>query len=148
MLPAKKDLKLIWERDPKTERIIRVSNRSATLERRTHFRFLLADRLRTFYVLNIPNKNIREFQQRVSALPATPGEPAAESQFHASSCELTCSEGGRGSGKGQFDSPTGIAVDRNGNFWSPTQVTVASKNSRQPAPFSAVWESKEAATGN
>ena len=25
-------------------------------------------------------------------------------------------EGGRGTGKGEFDSPTGIAVDRNGNF--------------------------------
>jgi len=26
-------------------------------------------------------------------------------------------EGGRGTGKGEFDSPTGIAVDRNGNFF-------------------------------
>ena len=67
--------------------------------------------MRRFYVLNIPNKNIREFQDRVAAFPATPelkslpkGPP---SMF----------EGGKGSGKGQFDSPTAIAIDGSGNFF-------------------------------
>ena len=41
-VPTNKNLKLIWERDPKTGRIIEVSNRSATLERKTLFRFFLA----------------------------------------------------------------------------------------------------------
>ena len=34
--------------------------------------FSFGGRIRTFYVLNIPNKNIHQFQRRVSAFPATP----------------------------------------------------------------------------
>jgi hypothetical protein len=70
--PANKDLKLIWERAPKTERIIRMFEPLRDLGTEDSISFLFAGRLRTFYVLNVPNKNIRQFQDRVSGLPATP----------------------------------------------------------------------------
>ena len=38
--PSNKDLKLIWERDPKTERIIKMFHRSASSGRGLHFIFL------------------------------------------------------------------------------------------------------------
>src|SRR2546430_11381571 len=72
---SNKDLKLIWERDPKTERIIRMFQtlRDLAVEDSTSFSF--GGRLRTSYVVNIPNRNISGFQQRVRALPATPTTP-------------------------------------------------------------------------
>jgi len=113
-VPNNKDLKLIWERDPKTERIIRMFQtlRDLAVEDSTSFSF--GGRLRTFYVVNIPNRNISGFQQRVRALPATPTTPPQQvSSLPESGTNMF--EGGRGSGKGQFDSPTGIAIDRNGD---------------------------------
>ena len=104
-----KDLKLIWERDPKTERIIRMFRSLRDLGTEDSISFAFGGRLRTFYVLNIPTENIPQFQQRVSAFPATPGftslPESATNTF----------QGGKGIGRGQFDSPTGIAVDRSGN---------------------------------
>ena len=71
--------------------------------------FSFGGRVRTFYVLNIPNKNIPQFQQRVSAFPATP-------EFTSMPQSATNTfQGGKGTGRGQFDSPTGIAVDGSGN---------------------------------
>jgi hypothetical protein len=70
--PANKDLKLIWERDPKTARIIRMFQSLRDLGTEDSISFSFGGRLRTFYVLNIGNKNIRQFQDRVRALPATP----------------------------------------------------------------------------
>jgi DNA-binding beta-propeller fold protein YncE len=71
--------------------------------------FAFGGRLRTFYVLNIPAENIPQFQQRVSAFPPTPGftslPKSATNTF----------QGGKGIGRGQFNSPTGIAVDGSGN---------------------------------
>ena len=64
--------------------------------------------MRRFYVLNIPNKNIREFQNRVAAFPATPALKSIAAG------PPTMFEGGKGNGKGQFDSPTAMAVDGNG----------------------------------
>jgi DNA-binding beta-propeller fold protein YncE len=104
-----KDLKLIWERDPKTERIIRMFRSLRDLGTEDSISFAFGGRLRTFYVLNIPTGNIPQFQQRVSAFPATPGftslPKSATNTF----------QGGKGIGRGQFDSPTGIAVDGSGN---------------------------------
>lgn len=104
-----KDLKLIWERDPKTERIIRMFRSLRDLGTEDSISFAFGGRLRTFYVLNIPAENIPQFQQRVSAFPATPGftslPKSATNTF----------QGGKGIGRGQFDSPTGIAVDGSGN---------------------------------
>src|SRR6267378_7549995 len=71
-VPGSKDLKLIWERDPKTERIIGMFQSLRDLGTEDSISFSFKGRLRTFYVLNIPNNNIRQFQQGVKALPATP----------------------------------------------------------------------------
>jgi len=107
--PGNKDLKLIWERDPKTERIIRVFQTLRELGTEDPISFSFGGRLRTFYVLTIPNKNIQQFQQGVSAFPATP-------EFTSMPQSATNTfQGGKGSGRGQFDSPTGIAVDGSGN---------------------------------
>src|SRR5436190_13007738 len=71
--------------------------------------FSFGGRVRTFYVLNIPAENIPQFQQRVTAFPATPELSTlrgdATDIFH----------GGKGFGKNAFNSPTGIAVDADGN---------------------------------
>ena len=67
-----KDLKLIWERTPKTERIIRMFQSLRDLGTDDSISFSFGGRIRTFYVLNISNKNIRQFQERVRALPNTP----------------------------------------------------------------------------
>jgi DNA-binding beta-propeller fold protein YncE len=118
-LPANKDLKLIWERDPKTERIIKRFGSLGDLGTEDSISYSFGGRVRTFYVLNIPNKNIQQFRQGVSALPETPlqapgtrlplVDPLPESA-------TDMSKGGKGTGKGQFNSPTGIAVDGDGNI--------------------------------
>jgi DNA-binding beta-propeller fold protein YncE len=108
--PGGKDLKLIWERDPKTERIITIFQSVRDLGTEDLLSFSVGERVRRFYVLNIPNKNIREFQDRVAAFPATPDLKSRAKG------PPTVFEGGKGSGKGQFDSPTGIAVDSSGNI--------------------------------
>jgi hypothetical protein len=71
-VPNNKDLKLIWERDPKTERIISHFQSLRDLGTEDSISFSFGGRLRTFYVLNIGNKNIRQFQKRVRTLPNTP----------------------------------------------------------------------------
>lgn len=77
--------------------------------------FSFGGRLRTFYVLNIPNKNIPQFQKRVSALPPTPLENMLKQLSSQPKGGTNMFEGGKGAEKGEFDSPTGIAVDGNGN---------------------------------
>jgi len=103
-----KDLKLVWERDPKTERIISAFQSARDLGNEDALSCPVDGKIRRFYVLNIPNKNIREFQNRVAAFPATPG---SKSQAKG---PPTMFQGGKGNGKGQFDSPEAIAVDGNG----------------------------------
>jgi hypothetical protein len=70
-VPGNKDLKLIWERDPKTERIIRMFQSLRDLGTEDSLSFSFGGRVRTFYVLNIDSKNIRQFQERVRLLPNT-----------------------------------------------------------------------------
>ena len=114
---TKKDLKLIWERDPmKTERIIRMFQSLRALGTEDAISFSFGGRLRTFYVLNIPNKNIHQFQRRVRTLPPTPLEKVPE-QLTSLPEGANMFEGGRGTDEGQFDSPTGMCVDGNGNIW-------------------------------
>jgi DNA-binding beta-propeller fold protein YncE len=74
--------------------------------------------------LNIPNKNIQQFQQGVSEFPATPEIGALRSS------ETDMFRGGKGSRKSQFDSPAGIAVDGSGN------VLVADTNNGRIEKFS------------
>lgn len=106
--PGNKDLKLIWERRPKTERIIRAYQSLLDLGTEDWLSYSFLGRVRMFYVLNIPNENIPEFQERVAGFPATPeltALPAIENNIFR----------GKTFGKNKFDSPTGIAVDRDGN---------------------------------
>ena len=109
-VPGSKNLKLIWETDSKIERIIRMFQFFRDLGTEDSISFSFGGRLMTFDVLNIPNKNIREFQDRVAAFPATPDLKAI------ATAPPTMFEGGKGRRKGQFDSPTAIAVDPNGNL--------------------------------
>ena len=108
-VPGNKDLKLIWERKPQAERIIRMFQSLRDLGTEDSISFSFGGRVRTFYVLNIPAENIPQFQQRVTAFPATPELSTlrgdATDIFH----------GGKGFGKNAFNSPTGIAVDADGN---------------------------------
>ena len=124
-VPTNKYLKLIWEQDPKTERIIRMFQSLRELGTEDSLSFSFRGRVRTFYVLNIPTENIPQFQQRVSAFPATP-------EFTSLTESPTNTlQGGKGIGRGQFDSPTGIAVDGSGN------VLVADTNNSRIEKFSA-----------
>ena len=68
-VPNGKDLKLIWESDPKTRRIIAMFRPLSDLATADSVSFSFGGRVRTFYVLNIPYKDIRQFQERVRALP-------------------------------------------------------------------------------
>jgi len=109
-VPTNKNLKLISERAPKTERIIRLFQSLQDLGTEDSLSYSFGGRVRTFYVLNIPSENISQFQQRVSAFPATP-------EFTSLPQSVTNTfQGGKGTGRGQFDSPTGIAVDADGNI--------------------------------
>ncbi len=117
--PGSKDLKLIWERDPKTEEIITMFQTLRDLGTEDSLSFSFGGRGRRFYVLNIPNKNIQQFQQGVSAFPETTLQAPGTQLPRLSSLPervTDMSKGGKGPGKGQFDSPTGIAVDGNGNI--------------------------------
>ena len=118
-VPSSKDLKLIWESGPTTERIVEILRPLRDLATEESISFSFGGRVRTFYVLNIPNKNIRQFQERVNVLPTTPvqGTPGAPAPSLGSLPEAVTAmfKGGGGTGKGEFDSPTGIAVDPNGN---------------------------------
>jgi DNA-binding beta-propeller fold protein YncE len=133
-VPGNKDLKLIWERDPKTERIIRMFQSLRDLGTEDSISFSFRGRVRTFYVLNIGNKNIRQFQERVRVLPPTPVQVTPETsptQLRSLPEGVTnMFEGGRGTGKGEFDSPSGIAVDASGN------ILVADTNNGRIEKFS------------
>jgi DNA-binding beta-propeller fold protein YncE len=114
-IPTKKDLKLIWESNPKTQRIISIFETLHDLGTEDSLSFTFGGRVRAFYVLNIPNKNIRRFQDRVRTFPATPD--TARPQFnHLPENQNTMFKGGKGTGNGQFDAPVGITVDSNGNI--------------------------------
>jgi DNA-binding beta-propeller fold protein YncE len=108
--PGSKDLKLIWESDPKTERIIAMFQTVRDLGTEDALSLSFGERMRRFYVLNIPSKYISEFQDRVSAFPASPDLKSIAKG------PPTMFEGGKGRGNGQFDSPAAMAVDPNGNF--------------------------------
>ena len=123
-VPSNKDLKLVWQRDSKTERIIRMFQSLRDLGTEDSLSLSFGGSVKTFYVLNIPNENIQEFQQEVSGFPAAPELNAPRSSatniFH----------GGKPIGKNAFNSPTGIAVDPNGN------ILVADTNNGRVEKFS------------
>jgi hypothetical protein len=67
--PDGKDLKLIWEDDPRMRQIMRLLQPLGDLTTQEPLSFSVAGRRHAFQVLNIPARNIREFQDRVRALP-------------------------------------------------------------------------------
>jgi hypothetical protein len=68
-VPSGKDLKLIWERGPTVEKIIEILRPLRDLATEESIAFSFGGRVTTFCVLNIPYKNIRQFQQRVRDMP-------------------------------------------------------------------------------
>jgi hypothetical protein len=68
-VPNGKDLKLIWESGPTVQKIIEIVRPLRDLATEKSLSFSFGGTVRTFYVLNIPHKNIRQFQERVRALP-------------------------------------------------------------------------------
>jgi hypothetical protein len=68
-VPKGKDLKLIWESDSKTERIVEILRRLRDTASQESISCSFAGRQRTFHVLNIASSDIGEFQGRVRALP-------------------------------------------------------------------------------
>ena len=68
-VPSNKDLKLIWESGPTTGRRLEMLRPLRDLATEESISFSFAGRIRTFNVLNIPYRNIRQFQERVRALP-------------------------------------------------------------------------------
>ena len=67
--PNGKDLKLIWESGSTAEHIIEILRPLRDLATEESLSFSFGGRIRTFYVLNIPYQNIRQFQERVRTLP-------------------------------------------------------------------------------
>ena len=70
--PNGKDLKLIWESGPTAEKIIEILRPLRDLATEESISFSFGGRARSFYVINIPNKNIQQFQERLRTLPTSP----------------------------------------------------------------------------
>jgi hypothetical protein len=66
--PSVKGLKLIWEKDPKTDRIIRMLEPLRSLGTGESISYSFAGKERKFYVLNIPGQNIAQFQEDIRNL--------------------------------------------------------------------------------
>src|ERR1043166_8440882 len=67
--PNDKDLKLVWERGVKTDKIIHLLAPVRNLGIEESISFSFDGRERKFYVLNIASKDISEFQERIQTLP-------------------------------------------------------------------------------
>ena len=68
-VPKGKDLKVVWETDPKTDKIIKMFGPLRDLATEDAASFSFRGRTRKFYILNIGANNIRPFQERVQSLP-------------------------------------------------------------------------------
>ena len=64
-----KDLKLVWERGVKTDKVIKLLAPVRNLGTEESISFSFGGNQRKFYVLNIANKDISEFQERILILP-------------------------------------------------------------------------------
>jgi hypothetical protein len=70
-VPHGKDLKIIWEKGARSERIIKMLKPARELGREESISFSFAGRTWNFYVLNISSENIPAFRERVQGLPDT-----------------------------------------------------------------------------
>ena len=68
-VPSAKDLKLIWEKDVKTQRIIKMFEPFRDIGREETLSYTFNGTERTFYVLTFQSMNISLLQERVRALP-------------------------------------------------------------------------------
>lgn len=71
-VPRGKDLKLIWETDPKLNGVFRHFQSLGDLSTAESLSFSFAGRERKFYVLNVGADHVREFQERVRGFPVSP----------------------------------------------------------------------------
>ena len=94
--------------------------------------FSFGGRVRTFYVLNIPSENIPQFQQRVSAFPATP-----ELSVPCRKVQLTRFKAERELAGDNLIRPLELLLMELEMFWLPIRTTVGSRSSRLPVRFSA-----------
>jgi hypothetical protein len=95
-IPSGKDLKLIWEKDSKTDRIIKTLEPVRELGTEESISFSFAGRTWNFYVLNIGSENIPEFQERVRNLPdaAAPAPKPTKTPTSKVAATQTASSGG------------------------------------------------------
>ena len=70
-VPHGKDLKLIWEKGGRAERIIKMLKPARELGTEDSLSFSFAGRTWNFFVLNISSENIPAFRARVQSLPDT-----------------------------------------------------------------------------
>lgn len=70
-VPGSKDLKLVWEVTPKLNRILKRFESARDLATEESISYFFAGHERKFYVLNVRAANVRAFQERVRALPAS-----------------------------------------------------------------------------
>jgi hypothetical protein len=68
-VPSKKNLKLVWERTPKTERIINMFAALRGLGREDTISFSFAGKKRQFYVFNVDSRSITQLQDRIRNMP-------------------------------------------------------------------------------
>ena len=114
-VPNGKNLKLIWESDPQTELIVKLLRPLGDPGTEKSISFSFGEGVRTFDVLNIGNKNIHQFQERVKELPATlDASPAKVSSLPKSA--NTVFEGAIRTEKNQFALPRAICVDGKGDI--------------------------------
>jgi len=70
-VPNGKDMKLVWEKNPKTTRITKAFEQFRDLGSEETIGYTFAGREKRFYVLNVPSGNVAELQERVRALPGS-----------------------------------------------------------------------------
>lgn len=68
-VPSDKDLKLIWEKNIKTDSVIQLFGQFRSLGTEESLSYSFGGKERKFYVLNIGNQTIREFQESVRTMP-------------------------------------------------------------------------------
>jgi hypothetical protein len=71
-VPNSKDLKLIWERDAKTQRIIKLFESFRDIGKEEILSYSFAGTEKSFYVLTFQSRNISQLKERVRALPDYP----------------------------------------------------------------------------